>query len=199
MASDREVLAYVRLKPGAIGYVSLDADVTGVKVVAVGGKTEHALGDRGRRRCRSAAASRCRSASCTRSRSIRRSPRSARCRAPSTCRWSSMPTATSSSAQVVQSIPQLDAAAVEAVKKWKYSPTVVNGVACPSRWSCKSRSRCSGRGRTTIAEGAVMVAERRTIGEKLYAGDGRAAAADGPRGRRRRVGLGAHRRPTSTR
>ena len=43
VASDREVLAYVRLKTGAIGYVSLAADVSGVKVVAVGGKTEHAL------------------------------------------------------------------------------------------------------------------------------------------------------------
>jgi ABC-type phosphate transport system substrate-binding protein len=35
LASDGEVLAYVRLKPGAIGYVSLDADVQGVKVVFV--------------------------------------------------------------------------------------------------------------------------------------------------------------------
>ena len=34
-------------------------------------------------------------------------------------------------AQVVRSIPQLDSAAIEAVRKWKYSPTVVNGVAVP--------------------------------------------------------------------
>jgi periplasmic protein TonB len=34
-------------------------------------------------------------------------------------------------AQVVRSIPQLDAAAVEAVRKWKYSPTIVDGVAVP--------------------------------------------------------------------
>ena len=40
VASDREVLAYVRLKPGAIGYVSLNADVQGVKVVTIGGKAE---------------------------------------------------------------------------------------------------------------------------------------------------------------
>ena len=38
VASDRDVLAYVRLKPGAIGYVSLDADVQGVKVISVGGR-----------------------------------------------------------------------------------------------------------------------------------------------------------------
>jgi protein TonB len=34
-------------------------------------------------------------------------------------------------AQVVRSIPQLDSAAVEAVRKWKYSPTIVDGVAVP--------------------------------------------------------------------
>jgi len=36
VASDRDVLAYVRLKPGAIGYVSASADVQGVKVVPIG-------------------------------------------------------------------------------------------------------------------------------------------------------------------
>jgi protein TonB len=34
-------------------------------------------------------------------------------------------------AEVVRSIPQLDKAAIEAVRKWKYAPTVVNGVAVP--------------------------------------------------------------------
>jgi len=43
LATDREVLAYVRLKPGAIGYVSLAADTSGVKVVAMNGKTEHMI------------------------------------------------------------------------------------------------------------------------------------------------------------
>jgi ABC-type phosphate transport system substrate-binding protein len=38
VASDREVLAFVRLKRGAIGYVSAAANVQGVKVVAVAGK-----------------------------------------------------------------------------------------------------------------------------------------------------------------
>src|SRR5688572_9520782 len=36
VATDREVLAFVRLKPGAIGYVSSNAVVTGVRVLAVG-------------------------------------------------------------------------------------------------------------------------------------------------------------------
>jgi ABC-type phosphate transport system substrate-binding protein len=35
VASDREVLAFVRLKRGAIGYVSSAANVQGVKVVAI--------------------------------------------------------------------------------------------------------------------------------------------------------------------
>ena len=35
MATDREVLAFVRLKRGAIGYVSSTANVQGVKVVAI--------------------------------------------------------------------------------------------------------------------------------------------------------------------
>jgi hypothetical protein len=35
MASDREVLAYVRLKRGAIGYVSAAANLQGVKVVTI--------------------------------------------------------------------------------------------------------------------------------------------------------------------
>ena len=38
MATDREVLAFVRLKRGAIGYVSASANVQGVKVVNVAAK-----------------------------------------------------------------------------------------------------------------------------------------------------------------
>lgn len=33
--SDAEVIAYVKNNPGAVGYISADADVSGVKVVAV--------------------------------------------------------------------------------------------------------------------------------------------------------------------
>jgi TonB family protein len=36
-----------------------------------------------------------------------------------------------SEVQVVQGIPLLDAAAIEAVKKWRYEPTLLNGVAVP--------------------------------------------------------------------
>jgi protein TonB len=34
-------------------------------------------------------------------------------------------------ADIVRSIPQLDGAAIQAVKRWKYSPTLVNGSAVP--------------------------------------------------------------------
>ena len=33
--------------------------------------------------------------------------------------------------QVVQGVPMLDAAAVEAVRQWRYEPTLMNGVAVP--------------------------------------------------------------------
>jgi TonB family protein len=129
VASDREVLAYVRLKPGAIGYVSLSADISGVKVVSVGGKTEHALampeplpvgGNVGLPQ-----------------RLVHAQPVypaiAKVAKVQGTVEVSVVIDASGNveRAQVVRSIPQLDAAAVEAVKKWKYSPTVVNGIAVP--------------------------------------------------------------------
>jgi TonB family protein len=132
MASDREVLAYVRLKPGAIGYVSLAADITGVKVIAVGGKKEFALSGGS---------------------SVMPLPVGGRIAIPQrlvhaqpaypsfakigkvqgTVDVSVVIDAAGNveQAQVVHSIPQLDSAAIEAVRKWKYTPTVVNGVAVP--------------------------------------------------------------------
>ena len=130
VASDREVLAYVRLKPGAIGYVSLGADVSGVKVVSVGGQTEFKLapppeplpvGGRVALPQRIVTAQ-------------PNYPQIARMgKVQGTVEVSVVIDASGNveRAKVVKSIPQLDAAAVEAVKKWKYSPTVVNGVAVP--------------------------------------------------------------------
>ena len=34
-------------------------------------------------------------------------------------------------ARVLRSIPQLDASAVEAVRQWRYEPTLINGTAVP--------------------------------------------------------------------
>jgi len=132
LASDREVLAYVRLKPGAIGYVSLAADITGVKVIAVGGKTEHAL---------SGGSS---TAPLPVGGRIAMPQRVSQAQPvyPAIAKIGKVQGTVDISvvidaggnveqAQVVRSIPQLDAAAVEAVRKWKYSPTIVNGVAVP--------------------------------------------------------------------
>ena len=125
-------LAYVRLKPGAIGYVSLAADLTGVKVIAVGGKTEHALSGGS---------------------SLTPLPVGGRIAMPQRILHAqpSYPAAARlgkvqgtvdvsvvidaggnvEQALVVRSIPLLDHAAVNAVRKWKFSPTIVDGVAVP--------------------------------------------------------------------
>lgn len=132
LASDREVLAYVRLKPGAIGYVSLGADVSGVKVVAMAGKTEHllswspgptplAVGGR----------------IALPQRLVHAQPKY-----PPIARTGKVQGTVEVSividaggnverAQIVRSIPQLDGAALDAVKKWKYAPTIVDGAPVP--------------------------------------------------------------------
>jgi periplasmic protein TonB len=132
LASDREVLAYVRLKPGAIGYVSMAADVTGVKVVAVGGKTEHALaGGSG------VAPLPVGGVIAAPQRVVTAQPLY-----PSLAKIAKVQGTVDISvvidaggnveqAKVVRSIPQLDDAAVNAVRKWKFSPTIVNGAAVP--------------------------------------------------------------------
>jgi TonB family protein len=136
MASDREVLAYVRLKPGAIGYVSLAADVSGVKVVAVGGKTDHLLAGTAAA-TPSAAPIAVGGLIPVPQRLVQVQPiYPAIAKAGHVQGVVELSIVIDASgnverAQVVRSIPQLDGAAVQAVKKWKYSPTVVNGAAVP--------------------------------------------------------------------
>jgi TonB family protein len=135
MATDREVLAYVRLKPGAIGYVSLSADVSGVKVVSVGGKTEHAM---------TAAAGATSVAPLAVGGRIAIPQRLVHAQPlyPQIARQGKVQgivelsividaAGSVTQAQVLKSISQLDRAALDAVKKWKYAPTVVNGTAVP--------------------------------------------------------------------
>jgi TonB family protein len=135
MATDREVLAYVRLKPGAIGYVSLNADVSGVKVVSVGGKTEHAV-------TAATAASSVAPIAIGGRIGIPQRLVHAQPLYPQIARTGKVQGIVELSividaagnvtqAQVLKSISQLDRAAVDAVKKWKYAPTVVNGTAVP--------------------------------------------------------------------
>lgn len=131
VASDRDVLAYVRLKPGAIGYVSASAAVDGVKVVSLGRGVE----------------------TTARASSMDPLPVGGAIAAPA--RLSEVrpiypavarearitgivklsivigPTGSVERATVVESVPMLDDAAVKAVKQWKYAPTRVNSVAVP--------------------------------------------------------------------
>lgn len=132
VASDREVLAFVRLKPGAIGYVSLDADVQGVKVVAVGGKGgfsavsssgQGPLTVGGRVPMPE--------------RIVHTQPnypliaKNARVQGTVGIEIVISPAGDVTAAKVVSSIPVLDEEAVKAVKQWKYKPTIVNGAAVP--------------------------------------------------------------------
>jgi TonB family protein len=131
VASDRDVLAYVRLKPGAIGYVSASAPVDGVKVLNVGRGGE----------------------TTARAASVEPLPVGGPIEAPpllnqvrpsyppaardaritGTVKMLIVigPTGNVERATVVESVPMLDQAALRAVKQWKYAPTKVNSVAVP--------------------------------------------------------------------
>jgi TonB family protein len=136
LATDREVLAYVRLKPGAIGYVSLAADTSGVKVVAVNGKTEHIIAG-------SASADAAPAPLAVGGRvAVPQRLVTAQPVYPPFAKTAHVQgvvelaividaTGNVTKAQVVKSIPQLDKAAIDAVKQWKYAPTLVNGAAVP--------------------------------------------------------------------
>src|SRR5262249_32298358 len=138
VATDREVLAYVRLKPGAIGYVSASTPVQGAKTLAVGGKGEATL-----------SASR---------EPIRVGPggavpapekvfnvppeypapaRAARTEGTVDLDILISANGTVEDARLIQGNPMLSQAAVAAVKRWKYAPTVINGTPVPVRMVAK--------------------------------------------------------------
>jgi len=131
LATDREVLAYVRLKPGAIGYVSLSADVSGVKVVSVGGKTEHLIA------ASADAPLQIGGRIAMPQRLVTAQPvyppiaRQAHVQGVVEVSIVIDAAGNVAKAQIVKSIPQLDRAALDAVRQWKYSPTVVNGAPVP--------------------------------------------------------------------
>jgi TonB family protein len=130
LATDREVLAYVRLKPGAIGYVSLTADVSGVKVVSVGGKTEHWLGG-------GDAPLQVGGRVAVPQRLVTAQPlyppiaKAGHIQGVVEVSIVIDASGNVARAQIVKSIPQLDKAALDAVKQWKYAPTVINGAPVP--------------------------------------------------------------------
>jgi TonB family protein len=134
VASDREVLAFVRLKPGAIGYVSASAPVQGVKVVSLG-----RAGDRGTETAMEPL---------TVGGAVKVPIKivDVRPHYPELAKQTRAhgmvevdivvgPNGDVEQARVTKSVPLLDKAALDAVRKWKYAPTVVNGVAVPVKFS----------------------------------------------------------------
>ena len=134
VASDREVLAFVRLKPGAIGYVSPGATLQGVKVLAVGRPGERAADVALEPLAVGGAV---------------RAPvkiQDVRPVYPELARQTKAqgmveveiivgPDGDVAQARVTKSIPLLDRAALDAVRRWKYAPTIVNGVPVPVKLS----------------------------------------------------------------
>ena len=131
VASDREVLAFIRLKPGAIGYVSAAADLERVKVVSIVGRAVERA---------SAAAQKpiaVGGAVPPPEKIVDVPPiypgvaRTARLQGVVDVEIVVGTTGTVEQARVVRSVHSLDEAAVDAIKQWKYKPTVINGVAVP--------------------------------------------------------------------
>lgn len=130
MATDREVLAYVRLKPGAIGYVASSTETPGVKVLSIGrsdsgGSTPDIVEVGGAipmpERITSV---------------VPEYPlvaKNGHVQGDVDVEVIIGTTGTVENVRVVKSIPQLDRAALDAVKRWRYKPTVVNGVAVSVR------------------------------------------------------------------
>ena len=136
MATDREVLAYVRLKPGAIGYLSAATDTQGVKVIALGkaessGPSQEFVEVGG--------------AIPMPDRIVNVTPeypliaRSGHVQGDVDIEVIIGPAGTVEKVRVVRSVPMLDQSAMAAVKQWKYKPTIINGTPV----SVKTRVRVS--------------------------------------------------------
>lgn len=125
--TETDVVAYVRTKRGAVGYVSLAADVQGLKVVAVGRGTDEPSGAPLEVGAAITAPQRVTHVQPVYPETARQG------RVEGTVSISVVigPTGKVETATVVRSIPGLNDAALSAVKQWQYRPTLVNGVAVP--------------------------------------------------------------------
>jgi TonB family protein len=130
MATDREVLAFVRLKPGAIGYIASSTETAGVKVLSIGksdagGSTPDVVEVGGTipmpERITNAAPE------------YPLVARNGHVQGDVDLEVIIGTTGNVENVRVVKSIPQLDRAALDAVKRWRYKPTVVNGAAVSVR------------------------------------------------------------------
>ncbi|HKY23235.1 MAG TPA: TonB family protein [Vicinamibacterales bacterium] len=133
VASDREVLAYVRLKPGGVGYVSAAAPTQGLKVLTFGRSGDIASTSQGPEAIRVGGAV----PMPTRvfSRPPVYPPAAKIAKVEGTVELELLIGATGAveDVSVVKPAAMLTDAAVSAVRHWKYAPTVVNGTAVPVR------------------------------------------------------------------
>jgi TonB family protein len=125
VATDREVLAYVRLKPGAIGYVSSSTPVDGVRVVSFGGRSGGAVTWQDAIPVGGAVPMPAKTFNVPPVYPM--AARDARQEGGVEIEVLIGANGTIEDARVVKSVALLDDAALFAVRQWKYAPTVING------------------------------------------------------------------------
>ena len=138
VASDREVLAYVRLKPGGVGYVSAAAATQGLKVLSFGKSGDVASASGGPQEAIRVGGAIAMPAKISSVPPVY-PPAAKIARVEGTVELEVVIGATGSveSVNVIRGIPLITDAAVNAVKQWKYAPTVVNGTAVPVKMTTK--------------------------------------------------------------
>ena len=138
VASDREVLAYVRLKPGGVGYVSASAPTQGLKVLAFGRSGDAAAASGGQQE-----AIRVGGAVPMPAKVFTVAPiypalaKTARTEGVVELELVVGANGSVESVSVIKGIPLITDAAIQAVRQWKYAPTVVNGTAVPVKMTTK--------------------------------------------------------------
>jgi TonB family protein len=131
VASDREVLAFIRLKPGAIGYVSAAADLERVKVVSVVGRVAERTSAAAQKPITVGGAVPLPEKIFDVPPTYPGVARTARLQGVVDVEIVVGTTGSVEQTRVVHSVHSLDDAAIAAIKQWKYKPTVINGVAVP--------------------------------------------------------------------
>jgi TonB family protein len=134
VATDREVLAYVRLKPGAIGYVSASTPIQGVRALTISKSGEAtASGSRDAIRVGTNGPIPLPARVHNVPPEYPASARSQRIEGIIELDILIGTNGTVEELRILKGIPQLNDAATTAVRQWRYSPTVINGVAVPVR------------------------------------------------------------------
>lgn len=138
VATDREVLAYVRLKPGGVGYVSASAPTQGLKVLLFGRSGEAVAATGGTHE-----AIRVGGAVPMPAKVFSVAPvypalaKSARTEGVVELELTVGSNGSVENVSVIKGVPLITDAAIQAVRQWKYAPTVVNGTAVPVKMTTK--------------------------------------------------------------